>query len=92
MSTEPAERVAGGIRIMPWDHFLSALQAGQIITLTTVPLAGSAKRRSEIDPFAAQNLTHPRRFRVRPTLLPDSSLKMPAKGRAGCDCRPLIGG
>ena len=32
VSTEPAERVGGGIRIMPWDRFLRALRAGQIIT------------------------------------------------------------
>ena len=32
VSTEPAERVVGGIRIMPWDRFLRALWAGQIIT------------------------------------------------------------
>ena len=31
VSTEPAERVAGGIRIMPWDRFLNALWAGRII-------------------------------------------------------------
>ena len=31
VSTEPAERVAGGIRIMPWDRFLHALWAGRII-------------------------------------------------------------
>ena len=32
VSTEPAERVVGGIRIMPWDRFLRALWAGGIIT------------------------------------------------------------
>ena len=32
VSTEPAERIVGGIRIMPWDRFLRALWAGQIIT------------------------------------------------------------
>ena len=31
VSTEPAERVAGGIRVMPWDRFLNALWAGRII-------------------------------------------------------------
>ena len=31
VSTEPAERVVGGIRIMPWDRFLRALWAGEII-------------------------------------------------------------
>ena len=32
VSTEPAERVVGGIRIMPWGRFLRALWAGDIIT------------------------------------------------------------
>ena len=31
VSTEPAERVVSGIRIMPWDRFLNALWAGGII-------------------------------------------------------------
>ena len=31
VSTEPAERVVGGIRIMPWDRFLRALWAGDVI-------------------------------------------------------------
>ena len=32
VSTEPAERVVGGIRIMPWERFLRALWAGDVIT------------------------------------------------------------
>ena len=31
VSAEPAERVVGGIRIMPWERFLRALWAGEII-------------------------------------------------------------
>ena len=31
VSTEPAERVVGGIRIMPWERFLRALWAGDVI-------------------------------------------------------------
>ena len=31
VSTEPAERVVDGIRIMPWESFLSRLWAGEII-------------------------------------------------------------
>ena len=31
VSAEPAERVVGGIRIMPWERFLRALWAGDII-------------------------------------------------------------
>ena len=31
VSTEPAERVVAGIRIMPWDRFLRALWAGDVI-------------------------------------------------------------
>ena len=31
VSAEPAERVVGGIRIMPWERFLRALWAGDVI-------------------------------------------------------------
>ena len=31
VSNEPAEREAGGIRIMPWEQFLRRLWAGEII-------------------------------------------------------------
>lgn len=31
VSTEPAERAVGGIRIVPWKSFLSRLWAGEII-------------------------------------------------------------